>query len=239
MKILLTGGSGLLGREVLKLDSKLIAPAHKELDITSLESTEKAFELYSPDVVLHLAAAANPPEHENNPQLGIKVNILGTANMALGCLSRGIRLVYTSSDHLYSGKGPHKEDEPVFAPNNFYLSKLGGECAVRLCPNSLVLRLSFGPAPFPWEKVYEEQYTSKLYADEMAPLVLAAAKSSAIGIMNLGGPKTTLETYAKRTRKDISTIPCPQWVPKDTSLDISKMKEVLNIADENLLLKHF
>ena len=237
MKILITGGSGLLGSEILKLDSTLIAPPLEELDITLPQTIEAAFAKYRPDTVLHLAAATNPPEHDKNPLLGLKINVVGTANIALASMQSGIRLVYTSSDYLYSGKGPHREDEALKAPSNFYLSKLAGECAVRLCPRYLILRLSFGPRPFPWKEVYEGQMVNKLYVDEMAPLVLAAVKSEALGIMNLGGPVTSLEAYAKRTKKDITTISKPEWVPDDLSLDLSRMKEILKISDENSLLK--
>jgi len=72
----------------------------------------------------------------------------------------------------------------------------------------------------------------------MAPLILAAAKSEATGIMNIGGPRNSLEEYARRTRPDIKTIPKPEWVPEDTSLDISKMKKFLKIDDEKSLVKH-
>lgn len=238
MKILLTGGSGLLGTEILKVDPAIIAPPHTEMDITDFNSVQKKLESKKPDIILHCAAATKPPEHEKNPELGILVNIIGTANVARACIKLGIRLVYTCTDYLYVGLGPHKEDEPILSPYNFGWSKLGGEAAVRLVPQFLVLRLSFGPVPFPWEKVYENQWNSKLYVDEMAPLVIAAAKSDVTGVMNLGGPRTTLESYAKRTRPDIQTIPCPEWVPKDTSLDLTKMKTRLGISDESSVLKH-
>ncbi len=237
-KILITGGSGLLGKEILKLDPTLIAPSHAEMDITNLASVTSVLQRVKPDIVLHLAAATKPPEHEKNPDLGIAANIVGTANVAGVCIRLGIRLVYTSTDYIYVGPGPHKETEAVMSPYNFGWSKLGGEAAVHMVPNSLVLRLSFGPVPFPWEKVYEGQWNSKLYVDEMAPLVLAVAKSSARGVMNIGGPRTTLEAYAKRTRPDITTIPKPDWVPQDTSLDLTHMKATLDIQDELKILKH-
>ncbi len=238
MKILMTGGSGLLGKEILKLDSKIIAPSSSELDITDLNSVLKAVEKYNPDVVLHLAAATKPPEHAKNPELGLTVNIIGTANVARACVRFDKKLVYTSTDYVYVGKGPHKEDETLWSPYNFGWSKLGGECAVRLVPNHLILRLSFGPVPFPWDKVYDNQYNSKLYVDEMAPLILASAKSTVRGVMNVGGPRMSLADYAKRTRPDIQLIPTPDWVPKDTSLDITKMKKELKIPNEKKLLKH-
>ena len=56
---------------------------------------------------------------------------------------------------------------------------------MRMLQEFLILRVDFGPIPFPWEKVYKDQYVSKLYVDEMAVLVLKAAKSDAHGVMNL------------------------------------------------------
>jgi len=236
--ILVTGSTGLLGSEILALDSSLSAPTHEELDITDSASIDRALEKYSPDTILHLAAATKPPEHEKHPELGIVTNIIGTANIARACVTRGIRLVYTSTDYLYVGKGPHKEDEPVKAPYNFAWSKLGGEAAVALVPNHLILRLSFGPVPFPWEQVYAGQYNSKLYVDEIAPLVLGVTKSAAEGTMNVGGPRSSLEEYARRTKPTIGTIPKPEWVPQDTSLDISFMLQTLGISSPTSLFKH-
>lgn len=233
----MTGGTGLLGREILKIDPSIIAPPRQELDITDLYSVEAAIEKHRPEIVLHLAAATKPPEHTKNPEIGIKTNIIGTANLALTCHLNGIRIAYTSTDYVYAGDGPHKESEPLLPPYAFGWSKLGGESSIMMIPNSLVMRLSFGPVPFPWDSVYEGQFNSKLYVDEMAPLVLAAAKSSATGILNIGGPRTTLEAYAKRSRPGIKTIPKPDWVPKDTSLDLSKMKKELGISDESSVLK--
>src|SRR3989344_4554304 len=238
MKLLMTGGSGLLGREILKLDPSIISPSHNEMDITDEKKVLAVLQKHQPDIVLHLAAETKPLEHEKTPEPGLKINIIGTANVALACHSLGIRMVYTSTDYLYVGKGPHKEDEPVFAPYRFSWSKLGGEAAVNMLRNFLILRLSFGPVPFPHEKVYLGQWNSKLYVDEIAPLVLAAAKSTATGIMNVGGPRPSLEDYARRTKPDIETISKPDWVPQDTSLDIAKMKEVLEIDHELTLLKH-
>lgn len=234
----MTGGSGLLGTEIRKLDSNIIAPSHGEFDLTNEILIGQVIKKHNPDVVLHLAAYNKPPEHEKNPELGIRTNIIGTANLALACFASNIKMVHVSTDFVYAGPGPHREEEALLAPSRFGWSKIGAEAAVRMLHNFLILRLDFGPVPFPWPKVYKNHYVSKLYVDEMAPLVLTAAKSRAIGVMNLGGPRTSLEDYAKRTRPDVETIPKPDWVPADTSLDITKMKRELNIADEKTLLKH-
>ena len=234
----MTGGSGLLGSGVLKLDTSIMAPSHEEMDIVHRESVEHAFEKYQPDTVLHLAAATKPPEHEKNPVIGLQDNIIGTANVCVAAAKIKVRVVYTSTDYLYSGKGPHKENESFMPPYKFAWSKLGGESAVALLQNHLILRLSFGPVPYPWDKVYKDQYNSKLYVDEMSPLILALAQTSEEGIMNVGGPHTSLEAYARRTRPGIETIQKPTWVPEDTSLDISRMCTVLGINNPQTLLKH-
>lgn len=228
--ILMTGGSGLLGKEILKLDPKIMAPPQHELDVTDLKTIKDAIKKYRPDRVLHLAAANKPPQHESDPEPGLKVNIMGTANVCLACHQAGLKLIYASTDYVYTGTGPHKESEALLPPSKFAWSKLGGEAAVRMLPKFLILRLDFGPKPFPWKNVYKSQYVSKLYAVEMAPLVLAAAKSKAVGVMNLGGPKISLEEYAKKTRPKITTIPKPGWVPKDTSMDLTKMKKAIKIS---------
>lgn len=226
--ILMTGGSGLLGREILKLDPNIIAPTKKELDITKLESIEKAVKKYKPKKILHLAAANHPPEHEKTPTPGLMVNIIGTANLCLVCNRFGVKLIYASTDYVYTGKGPHKENEPLLPPSRFAWSKLGGESAVQMLPNFLILRLDFGPKPFPWDKVYRGHSVSKLYVDEIAPSVLSAANSTATGVMNIGGPKISLENHAKKTRQNIKTIAKPKWVPQDSSMDISRMKKDLS-----------
>ena len=226
MRILMTGGSGLLGQEILKLDPTIYAPPRSKMDVIYHDAVEREVYYYKPDVVLHLAADTDCLMHDSQPDLGIKSNIIGTANVALVCMQSKTRLVYISTDYVYRGDGPHKEDESLYPPYNFGWSKLGGECSVRMIPDSLILRLSFGPRPFPWEKVYEGQVNSKLYVEEIAPLILKATTSHATGVMNLGGERTTLEEYARRTKPDIETIPCPDWVPKDTSLDLTRMGEL-------------
>lgn len=227
MKILMTGGSGLLGREIIKLNPNIIAPTHKELDVTNPKSIEKVIKKYKPDVILHLAATNNPPGHETDPEPGLRVNIIGTANLCLACSKADIKLIYASTDYVYTGKGPHKEDEALLPPSRFAWSKLGGESAVRMLKKFLILRIDFGPSPFPWKKVYKNQFVSKLYAADMAVLVLKVVESKTEGVMNLGGPGISLEKYAKITCPDIETIPKPAWVPKDTSMDITKMRKLL------------
>ena len=81
MKILLTGGSGLLGTELLKLDHKIIAPDSSSLNINDKNSCRLWIENEKPDVILHAAAFTSPPVCEQNPIKARQVNVIGTINL--------------------------------------------------------------------------------------------------------------------------------------------------------------
>src|SRR3990167_3544793 len=123
MKILLTGGSGLLGTELRKHNKKILAPTSEELDITDYNDIDDYLATHKVDVLIHAAAATHPPEHEEHPEIGIKTNIIGTANVAMACNTYGVKLVYISTDYVYTGKGPHKADEAVLPPSKYAWSK--------------------------------------------------------------------------------------------------------------------
>lgn len=224
MKILMSGGSGLLGQEIKKLDDTIIAPPRRFMDIGRRSEIRKAIFSFRPTHFLHLAAKTDPPTHDERPQDGIMTNIMGTCNVVLECMMMRIKVIYVSSDYVYAGSGPHREDDALKPPSKFIWSKLGGEAAVQMMNNSLIIRCSFGPRPFPHDQVYDDQLNSKLYVDEIAPMILEAAKSGLKGVVNIGSEGQSLWAYAKKTKPDIKTIPTPAWVPRDTTLDTSKWK---------------
>ena len=101
MQILLTGGSGLLGTELLKLESDLLAPSHEEFDITDAAAVSAYVAAARPDIILHAAAMTNNREVEANPHAAQLVNVDGTANLATACDGSRIRFVYLSTDYVY------------------------------------------------------------------------------------------------------------------------------------------
>ena len=87
--------------------------------------------------------------HEKNISRSISINIIGTSNVVKACEERNIKLIYFSTNYVYPGnKGNYRENDPIFPINNYAISKLGGECAVRLYKNSLILRISMTEKPF-------------------------------------------------------------------------------------------
>ena len=81
--------------------------------------------------------------HEKNIEKSIELNIIGTSNLVIECSKLNVKIIYFSSQYVYPGnKGNYKENSPVLPMNNYAWSKLGGESAVHMYKNSLILRLN-------------------------------------------------------------------------------------------------
>ncbi len=96
---------------------------------------------HRPDLVLHCAALTDVDRCEADPALADRVNAELPGLVAAACRRRRARLIHVSTDAVYDGPGPHREDA-IPAPVNVYAaSKLRGEDRVReQLPGALVLR---------------------------------------------------------------------------------------------------
>lgn len=226
--LLVTGARGLLGTTLRQLAPDLQATDVDELDVTSREAVARHLDAHPARAVLHLAAWTKSHDVARDPAAAISANIIGTAHIAVECQRRGLRLVFLSSDYVYADTpGPHREDEPLLPVNAYAWTKLGGECAVRLVANSLIIRTSFGPRPFPYPKAAHDKITSRLYVDEAAPLILELARGDRTGIVNLGGDPISILDHAKRTRPDVQPIAMQDLnepLYRDTSLDLTRWR---------------
>jgi dTDP-4-dehydrorhamnose reductase len=226
---MLTGGSGLLGTELLKLESDLLAPSHEELDITDAAAVADYVASHKPDIILHAAAMTNNRMVEANPEAARKVNVEGTANLVRVCDGSRIRLVFLSTDYVYKGdRGNYSESDEV-EPFNLYAStKLEGEEAVRQVPNHLIIRASFGASKFVYPDAFCDKWASKEYVDVIAPTILEAARSPLTGVLNLGGKRRSLYEYARERKPDVNRIErrdSTHRSPADTSLNLDRWND--------------
>lgn len=151
MKLLITGGSGFLGRRTAayfeKLGYRVLMPTHSQLDITAPENLRDWFRENQPDGVIHTAAVSDTGVCQQKPEWSETINVAGCVNLAEICREYGSKLVICSSDQVYFGStvpGPHKESEELSPANVYGGQKLRAE---RLClaanPDTVCLRLSW------------------------------------------------------------------------------------------------
>lgn len=232
--ILFTGGSGLLGSEFKKVLPDLQYPTKDQFDVTSYEQMDRYLSAGNWSMIIHAAAFTSPPRIDSNPLQAIEVNILGTANVVKLCMKYGLKLIYLSTDYVFKGDcGNYKEDDPVYPVNKYAWSKLGGECAVRLYDNAIIIRTTFGPNVFPFEKAFADQWTSRESVSVTAKMIARLLHTDFRGTVHVGGKRKTVFEYAKGLdpSKDIKELSISEMsfkVPADTSMNCERYHQLVD-----------
>jgi len=233
LRIVFTGGGGLLGSEFRKIRPDIDYPSSKEFNITDFEQMRNYVEADGCDLIVHAAAFISPPLIEKDPLKAIEVNIIGTSNVVKLCMEIGARLIYISTDYVFKGdKGNYKEDDPVYPVNKYAWSKLGGECAVRMYDKSLIIRTSFSPNMFPHDKAFVDQWTSRESVSVIAKKISKLIDEDITGVIHVGGNRKTVYEYAKsldatRHIGKLSVNDVSFSVPVDTSLNCDRYNELM------------
>ncbi|MEW6031786.1 MAG: sugar nucleotide-binding protein [Bacillota bacterium] len=230
--ILLTGGGGRLGRELLRLLPGLVAPSRAELDLTRPASVGRAFGFHRPAVVVHAAAFTDVARAERDREECWAVNVRGTAAVVREAARHGCALVHISTDYVFHGsRGYYREDEPPGPVRNYYaLSKLAAEEVARLAPRHLVIRTSFRPRDWPHPVAFVDLYTSQDYVDVVAPdIALAIVKWRQIpyDTLHIATERKTAFELARRRRPDVRPgrrSEAAVDLPEDISLDIARWR---------------
>jgi len=232
-KVLLTGGSGLLGSELRRLIPEASFPSSGEFDVTDLAQMESYVRRGDFETLVHAAAFTSPPKVDRDPMRALDVNIIGTANVVKLCQRTSLRLLYISTDYVFRGDaGYYREEDPVYPVNKYAWSKLGGECAVRLHENSLIVRTSFGPNEFPYERAFVDQWSSRQSVREIAAKIVHLLDLPLKGTIHIGGPRRTVAEYARslsggRAIGQLSIRDVDFAVPVDTSLDCGRFESLM------------
>ena len=183
MRVLITGGSGMLGSYVaaqavergwktwatysghpVELPGVRMIP----LDIQDAAEVAKAVRDIEPEVIIHTAALVKPDECEQHKDTAFAINTLGTVNVISAAEQAGAHLVHVSTDLVFNGeRNPYKTDD-IPGPVNYYaLTKVAAETAIyasRL--NWAIVRTSiiYGPRKFPFLESFSDKVIESLRA---------------------------------------------------------------------------
>ena len=145
MKILITGGKGQLGNELLSIiksgqaeigqlekakEYEVVSYDVDKLDISDLNKVREILNLEKPNVVINCAACTNVDGCESNEELAFKVNSLGPRNLAMISEEIDAKLVQVSTDYVFSGEErevPFREYDLTSPYSVYGKTKLMGE----------------------------------------------------------------------------------------------------------------
>jgi dTDP-4-dehydrorhamnose reductase len=147
MRVVVVGGTGQLGRELLRAlpAAATMAPSRAELDLTDAPAVAARLAALVPAAVVNAAADNRVDAAEADPAGSLAVNTLGVAALAAACRATGAYLVQLGTDYVFDGRAgrPYTEDDAPNPLGAYARSKLEGERLAReLAPRHAVVRVA-------------------------------------------------------------------------------------------------
>ena len=151
MKILITGGKGMLGRTLQReLEGNEIVVADlPDWDITDDTGFVAKVGEAKPDLIIHCAAMTKVDDCEAKRDLAFKLNEEGSRNVALAAKACGARLFAISTDYVFSGEPPKEpwawSETDIPRPRTVYgASKFAGEQMIQMIlPEAVIIRIAW------------------------------------------------------------------------------------------------
>ena len=229
-KILVTGGDGRFAKILKKNNKKLnlFFASKKQCNILNLNSIIRIVKKIKPKILIHCAGLSRPMNiHEKNISKSIDLNIIGTANITKVCKKHNVKLIYFSTGYVYEGKkGNYSENDPVKPFNNYGLSKLGGECAVAMYKNSLILRITMTEKPFLHKKAYSNLKSNFMFHEDLVNILPKIINQK--GILNLGGKSQSVFSFAKKNNSKVKKVKAKRSLnlPLNQTMSLAKLKKL-------------
>ena len=152
-KVLVTGASGLLGRELRRrfvsggwecvgLAYSRVRDGLVKVDLCRREQVEKILTEFEPHVIVHAAAERRPDVVAGDTEKARSLNVGATELLTQLCQERGAFLLYISTDYVFDGRSPpYLPSSPTNPLNTYGVTKRDGEEVVRKYANGAVLRV--------------------------------------------------------------------------------------------------
>ena len=229
-KIVVSGGNGRFATVLKRIvnSKNYYFPSKSQMNILNPNSLEKYLRLKKPKYFLHTAALSRPMTiHDKEISKSININIIGTCNVVKACEKLKIKLIYFSTGYVYPGiKGNYNENDSVNPINKYAISKLGGECAVKMYNNSLILRIMMCEKPFIHKSAFYDIKTNFIFQEDVAKMIPKLLNKK--GIINIGGKTQSVYNFAKKFNNKIKKTSGKKIFPPNPSMNLTKLKKILS-----------
>ncbi|MDO8619152.1 MAG: SDR family oxidoreductase [Candidatus Daviesbacteria bacterium] len=214
-KLIVFGGSGLVGREFIRQakNEGISAPSHNEVDLRDSDALKRFLSGEKAPTVINFVGHTNLPEAEkernNKEGEAWQLNVNVAENIAEACARENKFLIQISTDGVFPGTeafpGPYSEDtEPIVDPADlswYGYTKLMGEKRVKeKCEKSAIVRIShpFGNASSQKDfarkvigyiqagyVLFDDQYFTPTYLRDLAKVLLKIASAEQTGVFHV------------------------------------------------------
>ena len=225
MKIVVLG-KGRLGSEIVKQTGwNYLCRAEHEITIDNFDEWKNRLDGY--DIIVN--CIANTDTYSDDKDKHWKTNYELVTFLSEYCNINDKKLIHISTDYVYQNSvgDATEEDIPEFEHTWYVHTKLlADEYLKKYAKKYLICRLSHKPYPFPYESAWTDVFTNADYTPVISELVIRLIKGNAEGLYNVGTDKKTIYDLAIRT-KSVNKSLSPLHIPKNTTMNISKMKKFL------------
>ena len=228
MKVIILG-QGKLGREIYsqtKWDN--LSRSKNNIEVTEFDQWKEKLLPY--DTILNCIANTNTYSKDKNSH--INTNYKFVIDLVKFCNEHNKKLIHISTDYVYVNSNERaSEDEVPVTDNNWYShTKLMADSYIEIMSkNFLICRLSHKDKPFSYESAWTDVKTNADYTDVISSLVIDLIKLNAKGLYNVGTEEKTIYELAIRTNENVKQTLSPPHIPKNVTMDISKMKKTLGL----------
>lgn len=231
-RLLITGAEGMLGRA-------LCAAAPAGADVTGIDladgdltDAETAFTLITasrPEVVVHTAAWTDVDGCSRDPGRAMKHNAAAVASLVLACREVGARLIYISTDYVFSGEAGriYNENDPPIPLNSYGASKLAGELFAAELADHVIVRTQwlFGAGrnfiaaiiaaarEGKTLKIVRDEYGAPTYTADLAKALWNLAQAPCSGIFHVTNSGVCSRLELACFALQAAGVPSPEIIP--------------------------
>jgi dTDP-4-dehydrorhamnose reductase len=181
------------------------------------------------DVIINCIANTNT--YSDDEESMMYTNYLFPILLINFCEQTDKKLIHISTDYVYANSIENASETDVPSPDlNWYsVTKLLADTYIKsFSKNYLICRLSHKPYPFPYDSAWYDVKTNADYTPVISDLVIQLVNNQAVGVYNVGTETKTIYHLASQSRKDVKLILSPPHVPKNVTMNLSKLNNFLN-----------